>query len=97
MATTDLSNDVAKLRSDLDEIRGDLAAIARSIKDLGAATGQEAFQRAEHFGEEARKRAAAAEERIGHEINEHPLASVLTALGVGFAIGKLLDPGRRRP
>jgi ElaB/YqjD/DUF883 family membrane-anchored ribosome-binding protein len=80
MATTDLSNDVAKLRSDMDEIRRDLASIARNVKDLGTTKGQEAFTRAE--------------ERIGREINQRPLASVLTALGVGFVIGKLLHSGR---
>lgn len=94
MATTELSSDVAKLRSDLDEIRGDLAAIARAVKDLGTAKGQQAYSRAEALGEQAWKRAAAAEERIGQEINERPLASLLTAFGVGFAIGKLLDSGR---
>jgi ElaB/YqjD/DUF883 family membrane-anchored ribosome-binding protein len=94
VTSTDLSADVAKLRGDMDLIKQDLAAIARSVKELGAVKGLEAQARVEALGQQSRQRASAAEQRLGNEINEHPLASVLTALGVGFVIGKLLDSGR---
>lgn len=90
----DFSRDVDKLKADIDELRKDVATIARLLKDLGSAKGQEAFERAGEIGERARRRAADAEERISHEIEERPFASVLTAFGVGFVIGKLLDSRR---
>ncbi len=91
MATTDPSSDIARLRSDLEQIRRDLAAIGGTVKELSAVKGQEARARAEALRERALRRASAAEERLGQEINERPLASVLTAFGIGFVIGKLLD------
>lgn len=94
MATSDFSKDVDKLKSDMDELRKDVASIAEALKELGTEKGREAFARAEEIGERARRRASAAEERVSHEIEERPFASVLTAFGVGFVIGKLLDSGR---
>jgi ElaB/YqjD/DUF883 family membrane-anchored ribosome-binding protein len=98
MATSDLSedlsNDVKKLKTDIDELRKDVASIARALKELGATKGREAFAEAEEVVEKARRRAAAAEERIGQEIEERPFASMLTAFGVGFVIGKLLGSDR---
>lgn len=90
----DFARDVDKLKNDLEEVRKDVAAIARTLKDLGLAKRGEAFKRAEELGERARTRAAGAEERFSHEIEERPFTSVLTAFGIGFIIGKLLDSGR---
>ena len=96
--TPDLAADIDKLKSDLEELRRDVAAIASGIKALGAAKGEEAFARAEaraeEIGERARASLAATEELLGREIEERPIASLLMAFGVGFVIGKLLDPGR---
>ena len=90
----DFSEDVDKLKADMEELRKDVSAIARTLKDLGAAKRDDLFARVEEVGEQARKRASAAEERVSREIEERPFASVLTAFGVGFVIGKLLDSGR---
>lgn len=91
MATTELSRDIDKLKSDMDEIRKDVASIAKALKDLGSAKRQEAFGMAEQFAERARKRAEETEARLGREIEERPFASILTAFGIGFVIGKLFD------
>jgi ElaB/YqjD/DUF883 family membrane-anchored ribosome-binding protein len=93
-SSEEFSKDVEKLKGDIEALRKDVATIARALKDLGVSKGREAYDRAEALGERARKRASDAEERISHEIEERPFASVLTAFGVGFVIGKLLDSGR---
>jgi len=92
--TPDLSRDIDALKADLEALRADVAAIARSIKELGAAKGHEALARAEELGERARATLSAAEELLGREIEERPIASLITAFGIGFLIGKLLDSGR---
>jgi len=96
MTTTapDLAADIDKLKQDLDALRRDVAAIASGITNLGAAKSDDAFARAEEIGERARASLAAAEELLGREIEERPIASLIVAFGVGFLIGKLLDPGR---
>lgn len=98
MATSEFSEDfvrdVDKLKSDLEQLRKDVASIAQTFKDLGLAKRDEAFKRAEELGERARTKAAGAEERFSREIEERPFTSVLTAFGIGFIIGKLLDSGR---
>ncbi len=89
--TTDLAADIDKLKGDLEALRRDVASIARGIKDLGAARSNEAL---EEISERARASLAAAEELVGRELEERPIASLLTAFGIGFLIGKLLDSGR---
>ncbi len=91
MATTEISRDIDKLKSDMDEIRKDVASIARALKDLGNAKRQEAYDKAGQFADRARSRAHEYEERMGQEIEERPFASILTAFGIGFVIGKLFD------
>jgi len=91
METEDLSSDMDKLKRDIQELRNDLAAIAGDIRSLGSAKGQDTLDRFEQLGQEALKRAAAVEERIGKDITEKPLTSVLAAFGIGYVIGKLLD------
>ncbi|HEU4619261.1 MAG TPA: hypothetical protein VFV10_14575, partial [Gammaproteobacteria bacterium] len=77
--------------SDMDEIRKDVAAIARSLKEMGGAKKQEALARATELGDRARQRAGEAEQRLEQEIEERPFASVLTAFGIGFLLGKIFD------
>lgn len=92
--TPDLAADIDKLKHDLEALRRDVAAIASGIQALGAAKSDDAFARAEEIGERARASLTAAEELLGREIEERPIASLAVAFGVGFLIGKLLDSAR---
>lgn len=91
MAANEINEDLENLKRDIQQLRSDVASMAKSLKSLTAATGEEAYQRAEALGQAARRRAAAMEEQLGQEINERPLTSVLAAFGIGFLIGKILD------
>ncbi|MGD8569306.1 MAG: DUF883 domain-containing protein [Gammaproteobacteria bacterium] len=95
MATEDISSEVKKLKADISELRGDLASLVKTLKDAGINQGQQAYdrayERARQAGESARARAEDAYETFGREVESRPLTSVLTAFGVGFAVGILLD------
>ncbi|HEX7082399.1 MAG TPA: hypothetical protein VF329_15430 [Gammaproteobacteria bacterium] len=91
----DITRDMDKLMTEVDDIRKDLKTLSRSLRDLGADKGQAALAKVEHFGERARKRAAQTEERIEREIEDRPFVALLTAFGIGFLVAKLLDSSGR--
>jgi ElaB/YqjD/DUF883 family membrane-anchored ribosome-binding protein len=92
MASVD--EEVAKLRKDMDQIRGDLGTLTEALKAAGVEQGQAAVNRARQAGGQARREADAWKAKADREIEEHPLTSVLMSFGIGFLIGMLLD--RRR-
>lgn len=92
MAAVD--EEVAKLRKDLEQLRGDIAGLSEAVKEAGRERGRAAIDRAKRSGAAARTEMHALRERADREIEEHPLTSVLMSFGVGFLIGMLLD--RRR-
>ncbi len=92
MATVD--EEVARLRQDMDQLRNDIRGLSESFRELGVAKGREAMERARRTGASLKNEADALKARADHEIEEHPLTSVLISFGVGFLIGILLD--RRR-
>lgn len=95
MATENISSELNKLKADISELRGDLASLVKTLKDAGINEGQQAYdrayERARQAGESVRARAEDAYENFGREVESRPLTSVLTAFGVGFAVGILLD------
>ncbi len=92
MASVD--EEVAKLRRDMDQLRGDITSMTATFKEMGAQRGRAAVARARRAGDSLREEAGAWRARADHEIEERPLTSVLTSFGIGFLIGMLLD--RRR-
>jgi ElaB/YqjD/DUF883 family membrane-anchored ribosome-binding protein len=92
MANVD--EEVTKLRKDMDQLRSDIGALTNSIKELGVQKGRAAINRARRTGTSLREEADAWRAKADHEIEEHPLTSVLMSFGIGFVIGMLLD--RRR-
>jgi hypothetical protein len=91
MATLDLSRDIDRLRSEMDDLRKEIATYSRSARDVGLERGYDALKRAERFGRYARKRMSRAERRLSHDVGERPLIALLAAVGIGFLIAKLLD------
>jgi len=98
MATEDISNEVKKLKADIADLRDDVASLVNTLKAAGLEQGQQAYEevyeRARQAGESVRVRAEDAYDAFGKEVESRPLTSVLTAFGVGFVVGMVLDHRR---
>lgn len=90
----DISRDIKRLMRDMDDIREEVASMARNVTESSTQKGHDALARADKLRARARERAMYAEKRAGEEIESHPFLSLLAAIGVGFLIAKLLDAGR---
>ena len=102
IANDDTRSEVEQLKNDLKAVREDLATLG---KDVVSATKTSVHSASEAAREEARKRLGqlgdawdgakdtgrAAKHDVERQIEQHPLAAVAIALGVGLVIGKLLD------
>lgn len=95
MASEDITGELNKLKKDISDLRADMASLVKTLKDAGLDQGREAFdrayERARQAGESVRERAEDAYGVFGKEVESRPLTSVLTAFGVGFVAGMLLD------
>ena len=95
MATQDVDKEMNQLRSDVAELREDMAALVKTMKDAGVEQGHHFYDRAQErareTGEAVRERAHEAYNAVGREVEERPLTSVLAAFGTGFVVGMLLD------
>ena len=102
MAETNLSREMESLREDLAKLREDFAGVAEALKDAGHKKAEGAREgladllssvREEIKGalDQARDKGKKSVENVGHQIEERPLTSLLTAFGVGFVLAKLLD------
>ncbi|MFU8817259.1 MAG: hypothetical protein ACNA7W_18070 [Pseudomonadales bacterium] len=89
MAAVD--EELAKLRKDMEQLRGDIMSLTEAFKDLGAEKGRAAMARAKSTGASVLNDADALKARAHREIEERPIASVLTSFGIGFLVGMLLD------
>lgn len=76
----DTQTDTNKLKADMEALRKDLAALGDTVRDLST----EQFH---SLSEQAQKAANSLEK----EIQARPLTSVLTAAGIGFLLGRLMD------
>jgi ElaB/YqjD/DUF883 family membrane-anchored ribosome-binding protein len=92
--TADVSKELDELRADIAGIREDISSLIGSIRDLAAERVRMAGARINEVGRRARVRANLARDNIEHQIEERPIASVVTCFGLGFVLGRLLD--RRR-
>ena len=94
MAMLDLSREIDRLGSQIDELRKDITSYSRSARTLGLTGGHDALEMAERFGRKARRRVERAEKRLSRNVEERPFVALLLAVGVGFVIAKLLDLSR---
>jgi ElaB/YqjD/DUF883 family membrane-anchored ribosome-binding protein len=87
-----LSTDVQKL---MKAISADASAQAHNgadhLKDQAAILAERARQAGAQATAAMARSGKAAVGEVEHQIGQHPLSSVLIALGTGFVIGKLLD------
>lgn len=80
----DNDTELEKLKSDLATLRRDVASLTETLKERGTA-------RARATAEGMRDQATQAAQTVGHQIEDRPYTSVLTAFGIGLVIGRLLD------
>jgi ElaB/YqjD/DUF883 family membrane-anchored ribosome-binding protein len=81
------------LRAEIDQLRADMAAIARTLKDLGTEEGSRVYERLRHSAERVRGEAEHAADSVTRRIEEKPLSAVILAFVVGAILGALI--GRR--
>jgi ElaB/YqjD/DUF883 family membrane-anchored ribosome-binding protein len=95
MATEDINKELSQLKSDIGDLRHDMASLVNALKKEGIDQGRQAYdkayQRTRSAGEAVRERADEAYGVIGKELEEHPFTSVLAAFGTGFVVGMILD------
>ena len=94
MVILDFSRDIGKLRSEVSQLRRDIASYADSVRGLGRERRDELLEHAERLGTRAKERFATAEERLGRTVGERPIIALLAAVGIGFLLAKLTDVRR---
>lgn len=94
-----------RLQRDLENLQNDLKVLLTDAKEIGleklqsqgaseersAEQFQQIAKRAEETISNLRQQFKQSSERVGQAVEEHPLAALGTALGVGFVLGKLLN------
>jgi ElaB/YqjD/DUF883 family membrane-anchored ribosome-binding protein len=91
----DQSNaDIAALQTDIKQLRTDFAKIAGTMRELAsnsvASAEESVTASADKMWRETKRHA----QNVGHEIDERPIASALTAFATGVVLGLFLS-GRR--
>lgn len=80
----ELRQEYASLKSDLSEMSETLSSLARD----GVAEGRERVRGA---AKRSGKKAREAWDVVEHEVEDRPITSLAVALGIGFALGKVLS------
>ncbi len=95
MAAEDINKEINQLKSDINDLRKDMASFVSALKNAGIDQGRQAYESAyesaRRTGEKVRAKADEAYGAFGREVEERPLTSVLAAFGTGFVVGMLLD------
>lgn len=95
--TTETAED---FREELNALRGDLAALVDTVKEMGRERADSAIHSAKEAvdhaakrfrvsAEEARERGEHAADEIGAMVTRHPISSVFVALGIGYLVGRI--------
>lgn len=86
------------IEDDLNQLREDLAALSRDVKEIAAqradseqAAMRERLETLRAKGKEAAAKAGEGIEAVEDQIARHPFSSVLVAFGAGLILGRLLD------
>jgi ElaB/YqjD/DUF883 family membrane-anchored ribosome-binding protein len=88
------TKDVEALRSDLEQLRNDFAAMGRTVKALASEVGSETYARVRERADQARAQAEKAAGVVTQTIEDRPLVSILSVFVVGLIVGFLF--GRQR-
>lgn len=92
---TELKEDLSKLRSDMSDIMHTMMDVTRSeageAKDRLAAKAREQIDQMTEAMAATRERGRMMCRRVGEQIEQNPMSSVVTALGIGFMLGALMN------
>lgn len=88
---TNTEQDISQLKDDMTKLKADLASIASTLKQEAGERARHGYDRVREAGNHAADYARSGAHAVEHQIEERPLVSVLSAFGIGFVIGKLLD------
>lgn len=102
-----MNQDMEVLKADIASLKRDIAHLSDTLGGMARQHGEGAMEAMgeglEDVRERLRARYAAAREYgrrtvddIEDNIGQHPLASMATAVGVGFIVAKLMTLGARR-
>jgi ElaB/YqjD/DUF883 family membrane-anchored ribosome-binding protein len=92
MATKEAETASAEtLNEEIKRLRADMAAIAKTLKDMGAEGGSKVYGRVRDQAERVRGEAEQAANAVGQRIEERPLTAVLTAFILGAILGALFS------
>lgn len=102
MEYMDVQQQMSDLKEDLLKLRGDLGGVLRTMMEATKSEAGEARERLETKAREqldqiaaamtgAREQGRVMAGRLCDQIETHPMASVLSAMGAGFIIGMLLN------
>lgn len=98
MADGDIDRQMDDIRRDIASLRADLVSLVESIREQGAARGRASYRAArdkvQHGAEQIQERLEEAHDSLGRQVEARPLTSILTAFGIGFVIGLVLDRHR---
>ena len=99
LAEKRLQKDISVLQADLQKLVGDIeeaskmgVAESKTEQDSSARL-QETIDEVQSLLTRAKNRMQHKGEQAMHTVEEHPLASLAAALGVGVLLGKLLNQG----
>jgi ElaB/YqjD/DUF883 family membrane-anchored ribosome-binding protein len=86
--------DYETLRSEVQQLRTDIGNITETLKGLASSQGEQAYERLRAGVGSARQRATQAGHAVEHQVEEHPLASLLVVFVGGLLTGLLLRSRR---
>jgi ElaB/YqjD/DUF883 family membrane-anchored ribosome-binding protein len=100
MATTNIQEELQVLKEDVAKLRSDVEDMVGLLKDLGLQKVDETRgtleeelevqrQKLRALLNRARERGKGAADEIEQQITEHPLGTLMTAFGIGYIIAKL--------
>lgn len=79
------------LRAEMEQLRGDMAAIAKTLKALGVEGGNDVYERFRQTAGKAKGEAEDAVTAVGLRIEERPLTAVFISFIVGAILGALIS------
>jgi ElaB/YqjD/DUF883 family membrane-anchored ribosome-binding protein len=94
-------HDYAQLEAEFAKLRTDVASLAQAVKDVAASEAKGvseallsswdgATKQARRVSKRVRNDAHDAADNLQASIEEHPISSILVALGVGVVVGMIL-------
>lgn len=93
MTEHDYSRELEALRHDLGRIQSDLQALTRAFAEDARVTTRgtmhQVSRQAGDIAHRTRDAYRSSVDEVQHEVERHPLASLLTAAGIGFVVGSL--------